>query len=109
MPNPERLLSTLNQAVRAFRATPGRRGHVVYLPLEAEVLIAGDMHGSVENFRLLLKIAELAKNPHKHLVLQEVVHGPFLYTGGGDKSHQLLDLIAALKCQFPTRIHYLLG
>src|SRR6185312_16416190 len=24
-------------------------------------------------------------------------------------SHQLLDLIAALKCQYPARIHYLLG
>ena len=42
-------------------------------------------------------------------MLQEVVHGPFHYPAGGDKSHQLLDLVAALKCQFPARVHYLLG
>ena len=42
-------------------------------------------------------------------MLQEVVHGPFQYPQGGDKSHQLLDLIAALKCQFPARVHFLLG
>jgi hypothetical protein len=109
MPNPERLLATLNQATRAFRATPGRTGHVVRLPAGAEILVAGDMHGSVENFRLLLKIADLGGHPERQLILQEVVHGPFRYPGGGDKSHQLLDLVAALKCQYTSRIHFLLG
>jgi hypothetical protein len=109
MPDPARLLYTLGQAARAFRATPGRTGRVVRLPAGAEALIAGDMHGSVENMRLLLKIADLARHPRRHLVLQEVVHGPFRYPAGGDKSHQLLDLIAALKCQYPERVHYLLG
>ncbi len=71
--------------------------------------MAGDLHGSVENFRLLLKKADLAQNANRHLVLQEVVHGPFFYPGGGDKSHQLVDLLAALKCQFPERVHFLLG
>ncbi len=109
MPQPDRLLNTLRQAARAFRDTPGRTGHLVRLPANAEVLVAGDMHGSVENFRLLLRRAELATQPERHLVLQEVVHGPFLYPAGGDKSHQLLDLIAALKCQYPNRVHFLLG
>jgi hypothetical protein len=38
-----------------------------------------------------------------------VVHGPFRYPDGGDKSHQLLDLVAALKCQFPGQVHFLIG
>jgi hypothetical protein len=109
MPPPDRLLNTLHQAVRAFRQTPGRRGRLVRLPAGAEVLVAGDMHGSVENFRLLLGRAGLAAHPQRHLVLQEVVHGPFRYPQGGDKSHQLLDVVAALKCQFPERVHFLLG
>ncbi len=79
------------------------------LPAGAEVLVAGDMHGNVENFRLVLQTAGLAKSPDLHLVLQEVVHGPYRYAGGGDKSHQMLDLLAALKCQYPTRVHFLLG
>jgi hypothetical protein len=109
MPHPDRLLNTLRQAARALRETPGRTGHVVRLPPGTEVLVAGDMHGSVENFRLLLRCADLAGNPSRHLVLQEVVHGPFRYPAGGDKSHQLLDLVAALKCQSPERVHFLLG
>lgn len=109
MPDPQRLLATLKQAAQAFRATPGRSGGVLRLPRGREVLVAGDMHGSVENFRLLLQRAALKEHPNRHLVLQELVHGPFLYPGGGDKSHQLLDLTAALKCQYPERVHYLLG
>jgi hypothetical protein len=109
MPQPDRLLSTLKRATAAFRATPGRRGHVVALVDAADVLVAGDMHGNVDNFGRLLKVAQLAQHPQRHLVLQEVIHGKFRYAGGGDKSHQLLDLLAALKCQFPERVHFLPG
>ena len=109
MPQPERLLATLKQAVQAFRSTPGRAGWTVRLPADANVMVVGDLHGNVENFRLALKQADLAQHPQRHLVLQEVVHGPFRYPQGGDKSHQLLDLVAALKCQCPGRVHFLLG
>jgi len=74
-----------------------------------DVLVAGDLHGNVENFRRLLERAELRSHPDRHLVFQELVHGPFLYPTGGDKSHQLIDLLAALKCQFPRQVHMLLG
>jgi hypothetical protein len=109
MPQPDRLVNTLRQAARAFRETPGRTGHFVRLPAGAEVLVAGDIHGSVENFRLLLRWADLPARPQRHLVLQEAVHGPFRYPQGGDKSHQLVDLVAALKCQYPERVHFLIG
>ncbi len=109
MPDPERLLPTLRRAVLAFRTTPGRQGRLVTLQDVDDVLIAGDLHGNVENFRRLLQRADLANHPRRHLVLQEVLHGPFLYPGGGEKSHQLLDLVAALKCQFPNQMHFLMG
>ena len=109
MPDPERLLTTLRRAVLAFRSTPGRRGRVVALEEVDEVLASGDLHGNVENFRQLLLKADLGKNPRRHLVVQELVHGPFHYAAGGDKSHQLLDLLAALKCQYPRQVHMLLG
>jgi hypothetical protein len=109
MPDPQRLLHTLARARQAFRDTPGRSGRLVRLTDVDEVLAAGDMHGSVENFRLLLQKADLGKHPRRHLVLQELVHGPFRYPAGGDKSHQLLDLLAALKCQYPRQVHMLLG
>jgi hypothetical protein len=109
MPDPTRLLATLQKAAQAFRTTPGRRGRLVHLQDAAEVLVAGDLHGNVENFRRILQKADLAKHPRRHLVLQEVVHGPHQYPTGGDKSHQLVDLVAALKCQYPQRAHFLLG
>ena len=109
MPDPQKLLITLRQAAQLFRATPGRVGRFTRLPAGVEVMVVGDLHGNVENFRLALNVANLAQQPQRHLVLQEVVHGPFEYPLGGDKSHQLLDLVAALKCQFPVRVHFLLG
>jgi hypothetical protein len=109
MPDPGRLLTTLQRAVDAFRATPGRRGRIVDLQGAAEVLVAGDLHGNLDNFRRLLQIADLARNPARQLVLQEAIHGPHRYPAGGDRSHQLLDLIAALKCQYPRQVHFLIG
>jgi hypothetical protein len=109
MPDPERLLRTLARAAAAFRATPGRTGRIVTLAGAADVLVGGDLHGHLGNFQALLKLADLAAHPHRHLILQEAVHGPFRYPAGGDKSHQLLDLVAALKCQYPDRVHFLPG
>jgi hypothetical protein len=109
MPDPCRLLRTFAQASAAFRSTPGRRGRLVQLEKAGEVLVAGDLHGNLENFRLLLDKAQLGKYALRHLVLQELIHGPFYYPSGGDKSHQLVDLVAALKCQYPRQVHLLLG
>jgi len=109
MPDPARLLRTLKQAIQAFKDTPGRRGRMVYPEQVDEVMVVGDLHGSVENFRLALDKAQLAKHPRRHLVLQEIIHGPFRYPGGEDKSHQLVDLVSALKCQYPHQVHLILG
>jgi len=109
MPDPDRLLRTIERAVQAFRETAGRRGRVVHLQNVADVLVAGDIHGHVANLRLLLDIAKLRQHPRRHLVLQELIHGSSMYPAGGDKSHQMLDLLAALKCEFPQQVHMLLG
>src|SRR5262249_31570536 len=100
MPDPSRLLTTISRAVDAVRATPGRTGRFFELAGAEDVLIAGDLHGHIANFQALYKIADLSNHPRRHIVFQEVIHGKFRYPGGGDKSHQLLDLFCALKCQF---------
>lgn len=110
MPDPTRLLSTLRRAATLFRATPGRVGRLTQVPVGDEVMVVGDLHGNVENFRRALLIADLANQPRRHLVVQEIIHGGFVYPDdGGDKSHQMVDLVSALKCQYPERVHYLLG
>jgi hypothetical protein len=109
MPDPSRLLRTLQRAVQAFRDTPGRRGRIVYLTDAEDVMVVGDLHGNVENFRSALNIAQLNLHPKRHLVLQELIHGPFHYGDGTDKSHQLVDLVSALKCKHPQQVHLILG
>jgi hypothetical protein len=109
MPDPDRLLRTLYKAADVIRRTPGRKGRFVQLQNADEVVVAGDLHGNLGNFQAVYNAAALDKNPRRHLVLQEVIHGKQTYPGGGDKSHQLLDLFSALKCQYPDRVHMLLG
>jgi hypothetical protein len=109
MPTPDRMLTYLRQALTLVRATPGRRGHLVEVRDCTDVLVTGDLHGHVGHFQTLLKAADLANHPGRHFVMQEAIHGKFRYPTGGDKSHQLVDLFAALKCQFPKRVHYLPG
>jgi len=91
------------------RATPGRTGRLVEFGAATDVLVTGDLHGHIGNFQHVLKIADLPRHPRRHLVMQELIHGAFRYGDGSDKSHQAVDLWAALKCQFPERVHYLPG
>ncbi|MFT3881499.1 MAG: metallophosphoesterase [Gemmatales bacterium] len=70
----------------------------------------GDLHGHLANFKQVLQLAKLGEYPRRHVVLQELVHGPFRYPGeGGELSHRLVDVVSAYICQYPGRVHYLLG
>jgi hypothetical protein len=112
MPDPDKILATVRRARELFRATPGRKGGVVALDgdMADEVMVVGDLHGNTPAFQKVLDVAALGKHPKRHLVLQELIHGPRMYANdGGDKSHQLVDLVCALKCQCPERIHLILG
>jgi calcineurin-like phosphoesterase family protein len=109
MPDPDKLLTTLRRAHQFTRATPGRKGRLVELADASDVLVAGDLHGNIANFQRLLKTANLAAHPRRHFVMQELIHGSFRYADGSDKSHQAVDLWCALKCQFPTRVHFIPG
>ena len=81
MPDPEKVLATVRRAITLFRATPGRSGGVVTLDpaRTAEVMVVGDLHGNIPVFRQVLDVAALAEHPGRHLVLQELVHGPWMY------------------------------
>ena len=109
MPDPEQLLHTVRRATKLFRSTPGRVGRVVAPEGVEEVMVVGDLHGNIPAFRRVLEVAVLNQNPGRHLVLQELIHGPRFYPEGGDQSHQLLDMLAALKCRYPDRVHLILG
>jgi hypothetical protein len=110
MPDPHKVLATVERAIELCRATPGRTGGLVRLGDAEEVMVVGDLHGNIPAFRRFLDLAALGANPGRHMVLQELVHGPRMYPNdAGDKSHQLVDVVCALKCQYPKRVHLILG
>lgn len=112
MPDPEKMLATVRRATALLRATPGRSGGVVSVDGAKinDLMVVGDLHGNMPAFRQVLQVAALDRNPRRCLVLQELIHGPRMYPDDrGDKSHQLLDVVCALKCQYPDRVHVILG
>lgn len=111
MPDPLKVLSILRRATSAFRSTPGRSGSVVRLDSAEEVVVVGDLHGHLHVFADVLKDAALDRHPGRHLVVQELVHDTRTDPDGddGDLSHRLIDVVCALKCQHPGRVHYLPG
>lgn len=108
----DNILATFKAAAEANRAVPGREGCTISLDGQSadEVMVTGDVHGNRRNFNLILKIAALADNPRRHLVLQEACHGgPAYEESGGCMSHAILEDIAALNVEFPERVHFILG
>jgi hypothetical protein len=119
----EQTIATYRQAENANRRTSSRRGNVITLGPEegSDVMITADLHGNRINFDRLMAIADLDGHPGRHLVMQEVCHGGPRYpcaeqysdpTGapfGACMSHLLLEDIARLKAEFPTRFHFLLS
>jgi hypothetical protein len=106
------LIARMERATEANFCTMGRAGSTVVLDrsLADEVMITGDLHGHRENFERILRTADLAHHPGRHLVLQEVCHGGPVYPqDGGCMSHLLLEEIARLVIEYPDRIHFLLG
>ncbi|MHC4779267.1 MAG: metallophosphoesterase [Planctomycetota bacterium] len=102
----DKILDVLDRALAANWVDPYRRGNLIELPPEGELLFTGDLHGSMENFSLILKAADLKNHPGRHLILHEVVHQLQL---GQDQSFRLLEKTAALKVKFPDRVHVLIG
>lgn len=109
MSDVDHVLRILRDAAIALRATKGRKGTLVQLEDAEDVIVAGDLHGNLVNFRNILRIADLDRHPGRHLVLQEFVHGSGRYPNGGCMSHRLLDIVSALKCQYGHRVHLLIG
>lgn len=111
MPDPAKLLATIHKATGLSSATPGRRGNVVVLDDADDVLVVGDLHGNLRAFKAMLDRAEMGLNPRRHLVLQELVHDITADPDEGrpDLSHRLVDVVCALKCQYPDRVHVILG
>jgi hypothetical protein len=108
----EQIIERFEKAHQANANTEARLGNVVELksPQAEEVMVTADLHGHRTNFNAIRRIANLAKHPKRHLVIQEVCHGgPKYPNSGGCKSHEILEDVAKLKVEFPQQVHFLIS
>jgi predicted phosphodiesterase len=73
------------------------------------LIITGDIHGHRRNFERITAFADLANNPDRHIVLQEIIHGGPEDSQGGCLSYQLLFDVVRYKLTFPDRVHIIMG
>ena len=99
----------LDRAAILMRRDPLRRGNVVHLPAQGDVVVLGDIHGDVENFHKVLDFASLQRHRDRYLVLQEMIHGGPLDEGGMDQSFRLLEEVAELKVRFKSQVQMVLS
>src|SRR5690349_543090 len=109
MTNADHVVETLGVATEENQVSSLRDQQVVNLPEEGEVWIAGDIHDHRRNFEKLVKGADLAANPQRHVILQELIHGDHYDKDGAEESWKILVQAAELKADFPGQVHFLLA
>ncbi len=109
VPAPEKAIEAFRAASEENLLSSLRRHQVVQLPAVGEVWMTGDMHDHRRNFDKLIRAADLANHPQRHVVLHELIHGDHFDAGGADGSWRLLFNAAELKCDFPNQVHFLLA
>jgi hypothetical protein len=103
------VMETFSCATEENQVSPLRQGQIVELPAEGEVWLAGDIHDHRRNFEKFIKGADLANNPRRHIVLQELIHGDHYDANGCEDSWQMLHQAASLKCDYPRQVHFLMA
>lgn len=104
---PDYVMQVMDKAAAMNQKDPCLRGRLVELPARGEVMVTGDLHGNLSNFRRITRIADLQHHPQRHLILQELLHS--MYCDTPDRSYQLLEEAAILKTFYPAQVHILVG
>jgi hypothetical protein len=106
---PQTIIDLLNKSTQANLEDKFRRGNVIHLPAEGSLIVTGDLHGHRRNFERSVSFADLASNPDRHIILQEIIHGGQEDSYGGCLSYQLLFNAARYKLNFPEQVHIIMG
>lgn len=102
-------ISLFREAAEANRNDHYRKGDLLILPVEGDTIIAGDIHGNLENWDRLIEVADLANNPKRHLIIHELIHNIYRSALMPDKSWEILIEAAELKCDYPNNVHIVIG
>ncbi len=105
----DHVIETFETATEENQVSSLREQQVVKLPPGGEVWIAGDLHDHQRNFDKFVRAADLANNPQRHVVLQELIHGDKVDAAGAEGSWEILYRAAELKCDFSSQVHFLMA
>ncbi|KPK72408.1 MAG: hypothetical protein AMJ79_15745 [Phycisphaerae bacterium SM23_30] len=103
------IIAAYEQGARANHQNQHRQGNLIHLTAPGEVIMTGDLHGNELNFEKLIRLAQLEKNPQRHLILHELLHSTENLSVDQCHSYRLLARAAQVKAQFPHQLHLLLG
>jgi hypothetical protein len=103
------VIETFDTAAEENRLSSLRAEQTINLPAAGEVFMTGDIHDHRTNFAKLLRVADLANNPQRQLVLHELIHGDHYDATGAEDSWHTLYQAAALKCSFASQVHFMLA
>jgi hypothetical protein len=68
---PQTIIDLLNQGIEILNADKYRRGNVIHLPAEGDLIITGDIHGHRRNFERIVSFTDLSNHPKRQI--QKVV------------------------------------
>ncbi len=102
-------IQLIKNAIAANRCDHFRRGNIIELPSVGDLIITGDLHGNRRNFHKIQYYAALDKNPNRHIIFQEIIHGGSEDSDGNCLSYQLLFDLYEYKLQYPNHVHILTG
>ncbi|HZN68971.1 MAG TPA: metallophosphoesterase [Tepidisphaeraceae bacterium] len=105
----DHVIETFGTATEENQVSSLREAQVVKLPADAEVWVCGDLHDHTRNFNKFVAAADLANNPRRHVVLQELIHGDKIDAAGAEGSWEILHRAAELKCDYSKQVHFLLA
>jgi hypothetical protein len=106
---PQTIIDLLNKGAKANAADKFRQGNLICLPPVGSLVVTGDIHGHRRNFEKVTAFVDLADNPERHIVLQEIIHGGPENSHGGCLSYELLFDVVRYKLRFPDQVHIIMG
>ena len=105
----EDIIKLLEAGILANQQDKYRKANVVTLPEHGDAVVTGDIHGNRKNLKKIISYSSLEKNPERHLVFQEIIHGGEEDEKGGCLSFEVLADAVKLKIDYPDRVHFLLA
>mgnify|MGYP001567478098 CR=1 FL=1 len=102
-----KIIRLFEEAAGVLLADKHRKGDIVSLPPQGDLILTGDIHGNLANYEEIVNRAALDTNPQRHLVLHELIHD--FCNRGRDFSYEILQEAAKLKIAHPDQVHIFLG